>query len=111
MWYHENLKGLPGLTLPPPDPGSSWWLYSVLVPDRDGFIAQMAEQGVEASPVHSRCDIHPAFQRACANPNDPLPGVDHFAGHQVSIPVHWALTPDDRERVAVAVHEALKVTV
>jgi len=88
-----------GVTLPPWDDRSAWWLYTVLSEDRDGFIAFAAARGVECSPVHSRNDLHPAFQRACVNDGDQLPGVDAFASREVAIPVHWALRQSDRQQV------------
>jgi dTDP-4-amino-4,6-dideoxygalactose transaminase len=112
-YYHEALKHLEPITLPPPDPGSAWWLYCILTPERDAFIEFAKERGVEASPVHSRNDRMTAFRRACANPDTPLPGVDYFASHEVAVPVGWWLTDDDRAHVAGVVHawaRYLKVT-
>jgi perosamine synthetase len=74
---------------------SSWWLYTVLVDDRDHFIREMAERGIEASPVHSRNDHHRAFRFD----SGPLPGVDYFASHEVAVPVGWWLDEDDLERI------------
>jgi len=78
---------------------SASWLYTLLVEDRHGFIAHMADHGIACSPVHARNDTHAAFHY----PNGPLPGVDHFASRNVAIPVHWALTPEDRRAVIEAV--------
>jgi len=78
---------------PNADQESSWWLYTLLVPRRDEFIQEMAELGIEASPVHSRNDTHPAF------PPGDLPGVDYFAEHEVAIPVGWWLTESERELI------------
>jgi dTDP-4-amino-4,6-dideoxygalactose transaminase len=101
LYYAEALRGCPGVILPPDDPSSSWWLYCVLVDDRAAFIAHMAERGVAASPVHRRNDVHPAFNY----PSGPLPGVDHFAEHEVAIPNGWWVSAKDRARVAAAVVE------
>ncbi len=89
------------LAVPRWDAQSPWWLYTLLVEDRAGFIAHMADRGIAASPVHARNDTHAAFRY----PNGPLPGVDHFAARNVAIPVHWALTSDDRARVIEAVQQ------
>ena len=105
-YYHEALAELPGVTLPPPDPSSAWWLYCLLIDrDRDGFMRFMAERGIETSRVHRRNDEHPAFRAACVNPDDRLPGVDYFDRHQVSIPVGWWLSRSERDRVAEAVRD------
>lgn len=83
----------------PRDIRSDHWLYTLLVEDRAGFIAHMAERGIACSPVHARNDTHDAFRF----PNGPLPGVDHFASRNVAIPVGWWLTPEDRRQVIEAV--------
>lgn len=105
--YHGLLEGTPGVTLPPPDPGSSWWLYTLLVDDRADFQRYMAEHGVATSQVHRRNDHHPAFQAAAVTTQqwakrkeDVLPGLEHFAARQVSIPVGWWLKDEDITRIA-----------
>jgi len=99
-YYHRNLDGLSGVTVPPSDPDSAWWLYTLLVDDRDSFIAHMAQAGIECSPVHSRNDRHDAFHF----PNGPLPGVDSFAAHEVAIPVGWWLGIWERATIVSQVH-------
>jgi dTDP-4-amino-4,6-dideoxygalactose transaminase len=95
-WYSLSLKGIPGITLPPDDPTSSWWLYTILTDDRPSLVAHLAEAGIASSQVHRRNDEHPAFHY----PNGPLPGVDAFASRELAIPVHWAVSDRDREHVA-----------
>jgi len=90
--------------LPPPDSDCAWWLYTLLVPNRDRFIAYMSDAGIEASPVHARNDCHDAFRF----PNGRLSGVDQFAAHEVAIPVGWWLNTEEREAIAKAV-EAMSV--
>lgn len=93
------------------DPGSSYWLYTILVNDRDGFIERMAAKGVECSPVHARNDKHPAFRGWSGGWYDgkispsTMSGLDYFASHEVAIPVGWWLTEADREYVAKSVLE------
>jgi dTDP-4-amino-4,6-dideoxygalactose transaminase len=100
-WFSQSLQGVPGITLPPADPGSSWWLYCLLADDRASLIDHLASRGISASPVHRRNDTHPAFYY----PNGPLPGVDHFADHEVAIPVGWWISENDRGRIVAAVLE------
>lgn len=99
--YSELLKGAPGITLPPAVASFFPWLYCLLVEDRDGFSAHMAERGIATSPVHARNDKHTAFQF----PSGPLPGVDHFAAHEVAIPVGWWVSDREIEYIADAVLE------
>lgn len=101
--YHERLGELPGVTLPKRDMGSSWWLYTLLVEERDAFIAYMSDQGIACSPVHSPNHRHTAFRAATHPASGALPGVEQFADHEVAIPVGWWLTPADRWRIVAAV--------
>lgn len=80
--------------------GHSYWLFTILVNNRDGFVKYMKGKGIEAGRVHSRNDLHPAFRTG-----ERLPGVDFFDAHQVSIPVGWWVTPKDREKIVAAVNE------
>ena len=104
-WYFEALKDVVGIRLPPKDPKSAWWLYTILL-EPDGrqreFVEFMAARGVECSRVHSRNDAHPLFQKYVSSA---LPGVDYFDMHQVAIPVGWWVGDTERSRVAEAVHD------
>jgi dTDP-4-amino-4,6-dideoxygalactose transaminase len=100
-YYDAALAGLPGVTLPPPDPGCAYWLYSLLVEHRDDFMSFMAGRGVETNRVHGRNDTHPAYRF----PNGPLPGTGYYDAHHVAIPVGWWLDANDLARVVEAVKE------
>jgi dTDP-4-amino-4,6-dideoxygalactose transaminase len=102
-FYDRALANVPGVAPPPPDPGCSYWLYSLLVEDRDGFTRHMAGRGVQTSPVHRRNDVHPAFGGPL--PPGALPGVDHFDARHVAIPVGYWVGPSEREQIAAAVIE------
>ena len=101
-WYHRAFANLPpNMLAPPPDDTSSWWLYCLLVDDRAGLIAHLAERGIASSPVHRRNDVHPAF----FYPNGPLPGVDAFSERELAIPCGYWLTDVVREHIAASVLE------
>lgn len=93
--YHRQLAGIPKVTLIPFDPYSSYWIYTLLVDNPVRFMAFLKEHGIDSSPVHARNDKHTAFNFY----NGPLPGVDFFDNHQVSIPVGWWLTDSEVERI------------
>lgn len=78
---------------------SSYWLYSIRVSNLDGLQDYLAARGIMASKVHVRNDLHTAFRTFRCN----LPGVDEFSREQISIPVGWWVTPEDRTRIAQAV--------
>jgi hypothetical protein len=80
---------------------SSYWLYTIRVDDRERFQEYMKSQGIMVSQVHVRNDIHTAFKAFRRN----LPGVDEFTREQVSIPVGWWITPEEREKVARAIEQ------
>jgi len=101
-WFDKALRGLPGVSLPPPDTGSAYWLYTLTADDRDGLQAHLAERGVASSPVHASNTRHTAFKRQSRGA-DSVPNADWFDAHQLSIPVGWWLTHDEREQVAAAV--------
>jgi dTDP-4-amino-4,6-dideoxygalactose transaminase len=79
---------------------SSYWLYTIFV---DGgvkeFEAFMHGKGIQVSPVHKRNDVHTMF----AEYRRSLPGVDEFERRQVSIPVGWWVTDEDRKTIADAI--------
>jgi len=101
-WYDRALASLPGVTLPPFAPGSSYWLYTILADDRDGLQARLAARGVASSQVHAINTRHTAFQRQSRG-SDSVPDADYFDAHQLSIPVGWWVSEQDREQVAEAV--------
>lgn len=81
------------------DRWSSYWLFSILVDDKDKFRKFMADNKIIVSAVHSRNDVFSCF---ADSRQESLPGVDYFDKHQVSIPVHWGVTDQDRERIMEA---------
>lgn len=102
-FYSERLGGLKRVQLLrySPDRLSAYWLFTIRVDDRDSFQDFMAKAGIMVSQVHVRNDIHTAFRRFRKN----LPGVEEFCAEQVSIPVGWWVTDEDRENIAKAVQE------
>lgn len=93
--FSENLELLDYKT----DRVSSYWLYTVKVKHPKAFMRAMKDKGITASQVHARNDHHTTFKAFKV----PLPGVDAFVERQVSIPVGWWLTPDEREHIAQTV--------
>lgn len=93
----RHVKALPGAE-------GAWWLYTLLLDDadqRERFVKHMGAAGVAVSQVHTRNDTHTCF--APYRSQQPLRGMDEFTARMVCIPVHWALTEDERQQVADAV--------
>lgn len=79
---------------------SSWWLYTLRVPDRESFMAHMKECGVMTSRVHARNDTHTTVKKYIT----PLPGVDKFESEMVCIPVHSKLSKEELQWIVTAVN-------
>jgi len=103
-YYRERMYGLKRIRPIPEIPGckSAYWLFSVLVDDKDGFRKFMADNGIMVSAVHSRNDVFSCF---ADSRREALPGVDYFSQHQIAIPVHWALTDEDKAYIIKKIKE------
>lgn len=105
--FDEAFKDLTSITPPPPDPGCSYWLYSLLVEKgtKEEFMKHLADREIASSPVHHRNDLYTATAKFRRD----LPGLDNFSRKQVSIPVGFWLTEEDRDRIISAVLEYEKL--
>ncbi len=102
-YFDEKLKGVPGIELliyyPASEP--SYWLYTLKVENRDGFIKKLAENNIVASELHKRNDAH-EFLRDF---DDPLPEMDRFYSKLVHIPCGWWVSPEDREYIVKTIKQ------
>lgn len=91
--YRNELESVPGLQLPrlAPDRTHAYWLFTILVQDREQFIRKLAEHHIPSSVVHLRIDHNSVFGGVRAD----LPGQDKFNERQVAIPVHEGLTDEE----------------
>lgn len=105
-FLYAHLINIKGVELPPWRDGSSWWLFTIRVDHPYDFIEKMAERGVAVSPVHARNDVITACARVGRN-STTLKGLDSFSSHQVSIPVGWWLTEEDKLQIVRAVRECV----
>jgi perosamine synthetase len=99
--YRQAFAGRPGLTLlrSDGDRESACWLFTMLVEDRERFVRRMADHGVPTSVVHQRIDRNTVF----GGVRTELGGQARFDAHQVSLPVHEALTEGDVAHIISAV--------
>lgn len=97
-FYDENLTGISGLESLKREKGfdSAFWIYSMLVDNRDGFYRWMDECGISVSQVHERNDKHTCVREF----SQILPSLDKTIGKVVSIPVGWWVTQEQREYIA-----------
>jgi len=96
-YYDENLKNVPGVTLLTRREGfeSAFWIYSILVENRDAFMKHMKQCGIIVSQVHERNDKHSCVKEY----RSALPNLDRTIGKVVSIPVGWWVTDEEREYI------------
>lgn len=80
---------------------SSYWIYTVVVDDRDAFKKHMADNDIACDIVHYRNDKYSTFSSFS---NDNLPGVDYFCSHMINIPVGWWLTSSQRDLIVSAIN-------
>jgi len=97
QYYDTNLQNIDKVTLlkRKPEHDSAFWIYSLLVDDRDAFMKHMKNCGITVSQVHERNDKHTCVR----DYKTPLPSLDRIIGKVVSIPVGWWVTEDDREYI------------
>ncbi len=102
-FYDKALQGIKGVQVieKPAISKSSSWLYTIDIEKRDQFSTWMTEQSVMTSRVHERNDQHTAFKESLCE----LPNVDKFNNSQVSIPVGWWITKEDREYIVDKIKE------
>lgn len=81
----------------------AWWLFTVLVEDRDKFKEYMTGRGIEVSQVHWRNDEHAAFSRF--RPTTPLKGLDYYSQRMICIPNHNQLTIKEIDAVIEAMND------
>jgi dTDP-4-amino-4,6-dideoxygalactose transaminase len=96
-YYDSELNNVSGLELLKREEGhnSAFWIYSMLVENRDGFYKWMDECGISVSQVHERNDKHTCVR----DYRTALPSLDKTIGKIVSIPVGWWVTPEQREYI------------
>jgi dTDP-4-amino-4,6-dideoxygalactose transaminase len=98
QFFDRDLADVPGVTLVPyyPNTSPSYWLYTLTVENRDGFIRRLTEAGITASPLHKRNDRHTVFK----NNSHKLEALDVFYEKFVHIPCGWWVTDEERQYIA-----------
>ena len=96
-YYDENLKDINGVTLLEREDGfeSAFWIYTILVDNRNSFYKYMEECKITVSQVHARNDKHSCM----AEFKSELPNLDKTIGNIVSIPVGWWISNEEREYI------------
>ena len=100
-YYDHELQNTEGVELLKYYPGSqpSYWLYTLKVERRTDFIKAMADNGIMASELHKRNDVHSIF----SNFKKSLPNVDEFEKNWVHIPSGCWVTEKERTKIVESI--------
>lgn len=101
--YYTTMVQNPSVRLPVYEDDHPYWIYTVIVKDALHFKAYMEQNNIMVSPVHARNDKHSAMKEAASksfmNYKNVLTGTDFFDMHQMSIPVGFWLTMEDKKYI------------
>jgi perosamine synthetase len=101
--YKDNLKDVPGLTLLKytEDRQSAYWLFTILVEERENFIRMLQKKGIPTSVVSLRIDKNSIFGSITRG----LINQEKFNKKQVSIPIHSAITDEEVNLIIKSIKE------
>jgi dTDP-4-amino-4,6-dideoxy-D-glucose/dTDP-4-amino-2,4-dideoxy-beta-L-xylose transaminase len=102
-FYEKELRNVKGIQLLDykDDRESSYWLFTMLVDDQDGFMNKMKEKGIMVSRVHERNDKHTCVREY----KSILPNLDNVVKKMICIPVGWWVTETDRQYIVDSIKE------
>lgn len=104
-FYDRELQGIPGVQVLRQEEGahSAYWLYTVLVDQREEFVEFMKQRGVATNIVHTRNDLYACFKDFKEDRS--LPGLDVFEKRYISIPCGWWVTEEDARFIVDAMKD------
>lgn len=74
-------------------PESSYWLFPLMVDEKENFIRHLASHNIAANPAHFRNDHNSCVRQYQTD----LPGMDLVEQKMVCIPNGWWIDPEARE--------------
>lgn len=81
---------------------SSYWIYSLLVDDKESFREYLNSNGIACDEVHVRNDKYSVFS---AFKKEELPGVDEFEKRMLNIPVGWWVKEYTAKRIVDVINK------
>lgn len=101
-YYDENINNSKIELLDrTPNAESSFWLYSILVEDKQKFKNYLEQNGIASDVAHVRNDEYSCFKQfRCEMKN-----LDYFASKMINIPVGWWVTKEDRGHIVKIINE------
>jgi len=73
----------------------AYWLYTLKVENRDNFIKKMTDNGIMASELHKRNDLHDYLNDFDCK----LPNLDKFYSKLVHLPCGWWVGETERQQI------------
>ena len=116
--YRRLLAGVEELELPrsSSDAGSNWHLFAgrlrldALKIDRDAFIEELKERGVEASVHFIPVPLHPYFEFLTRERRNNCPRAMELYRTLISLPLYPAMTEEDIRSVSNAIKTVIRQT-
>jgi len=95
--YRREFKNVFGLRLLdlPTNYHHAYWVFTMLVENRDGFIKKMRDAQIDVSVMDRRIDQNPVFGGLTPG----LVGQESFDQQQISIPVHSSITDEQADHI------------
>lgn len=103
QYYNKKLVDIPGIRLLENNVEyeSSYWIYTMMVENRQNFIKRMKEKGITVGQVHDRNDKHDCLNEYKTD----LPQMDKVAKEMITIPCGWWVTKEDRHYIVKCIKE------
>ena len=99
--YEDNLRGYVNTIC-----GGSFWLFCILVENRDYIMRELRHYGVECDTIQVRNDIFEVFGGRRRN----LPNMDRLEGRYLYLPLNSKVTTQDVDYISGRVVQALTRT-
>jgi perosamine synthetase len=95
--YQEELKNVSGIKLMDykEDRTSSYWLFPILIENREEFINKLKSENIPTSVVHQGIDKNSIF----GGTNYDLENQRWFDNNQIHIPIHDNITDEDLDKI------------
>ncbi len=103
LYYKQNLKYIDGVTLLNEEEflKSAYWIFTIKIINKEGFIPFMKKNNIIVSQVHNRNDKNTCLKEFESS----LPNLDILEKKIISIPVGWWLTQNDIKNIVRCIKE------
>lgn len=109
--YREAFDGLANISLPASPAYEhlhSWHLFTLLVPERDAFIANMQKHNIGVGMHYNAAHLFSYYREHYGFKQGDFPHAEHVGDHICSLPLMPNMTEAEQDRVIRAVRECLE---